>query len=131
MLIQSHQTQSHFYPLSKHFPKLESTILKSEHFSRISSTHTSILSDNIRQVGDVNHTLTALCLEVSSAGLRSCSPFSVSLDTSSSDSSQDEENPAEEAEDELSFLRERVEECDPGMGLELGLGVRLRPWSEA
>lgn len=73
--------------------------------------------------------LTALCLEVRSAGLRSCSPFSVSLETSSSDSSQDEEKPAEEAEEDDSFLRERLE-FDPGTGLELGLGVEHSPWSE-
>lgn len=57
------------------------------------------------------------------AGLRSSSPFSVSLETSSSDSSQDEEKPAEEAEEDDSFLRERMEELGPGMGLEPGLGV--------
>lgn len=74
--------------------------------------------------------LTAFCLEVRTAGLRSCSPFSVSLETSSSDSSQDEEKPAEEAEEDDSFLRERLEEQ---LGLELRLGVEDRPiddWSE-
>lgn len=70
--------------------------------------------------------LTAFCLEVRTAGLRSCSPFSVSLEASSSDSSQDEEKPAEEAEEDDSFLRERLEE----LGLELRLGVEDRPWSE-
>lgn len=60
------------------------------------------------------------------AGWRSCSPFSVSLETSSSDSSQDEEKPAEEAEEDDSFLRERLEE----LGLELRLGVEDRTWSE-
>lgn len=73
--------------------------------------------------------LTAFCLEVRTAGLRSCSPFSVSLETSSSDSSQDEEKPAEEAEEDDSFLRERLEL----LGLELRLGVEDRPiddWSE-
>lgn len=59
--------------------------------------------------------------------MRSCSPFSVSLEISSSDSSHEEEKPAEEAEDDDSFLRERVEF---GTGLELGLGEQLRPWSE-
>ena len=62
--------------------------------------------------------------------MRSCSPFSVSLEISSSDSSQDEENPAEEAEEDDSFLRERLEEFGPGTGLELGLGVQPSPCSE-
>ena len=62
--------------------------------------------------------------------MRSCSPFSVSLEISSSDSSQDEENPAEEVEEDDSFLRERVDEFGPGIGLELGLGVQHGPWSE-
>lgn len=62
--------------------------------------------------------------------MRSCSPFSVSLETSSSDSSQDEEKPAEEAEEDDSFLRERLEEFDPETGLELRLGVEPRPGSE-
>lgn len=70
--------------------------------------------------------LTAFCLEVRTAGLRSCSPFSVSLEMSSSDSSQDEENPAEEAEEDDSFRRERLEE----LGLELRLGAEDRPWSD-
>lgn len=47
----------------------------------------------------------------------------MSLDASSSDSSQDEEKPADEAEDDDSFLRERREGCVPGTGLDPGLGV--------
>ncbi|TNN52979.1 hypothetical protein EYF80_036844 [Liparis tanakae] len=49
---------------------------------------------------------------------------------SSSDSSQDEEKPAEEAEEDDSFLRERLEELCPGTGLDPGLGLQPRPWSE-
>lgn len=70
--------------------------------------------------------LTAFCLEVRTAGLSSCSPFSVSLETSSSDSSQDEEKPAEEAEEDDSFRRERLEE----LRLELRLWVEDWPWSQ-
>ena len=70
----------------------------------------------------VGYVLTALCWVLSRAGT-SPSVLSGSLEMSSSDSSQDEEKPVEEAEEEESFLRERMERgLWPGLGLGPGLG---------